>query len=142
MGKKIILISCVSKKLDKAAIASQLYISPLFKFAYRHAQQLNPDCIFILSAKYGLLSPTASIEPYNLTLNKLSSKEIKQWSEKVLEQIKAVTNPDVDHYLFLAGDRYRKYLIPHLKNYAVPMRGLSIGRQLQYLKKATTDESL
>ena len=141
MGK-IILISCVSKKLDKIATASELYLSPLFKLSYQYAQYLRPDGIFILSAKYGLLSPTAQVEPYNLTLNEMSLKEVRRWSEKVMEQLRTITNPENDHYVFLAGERYRKHLIPHLKNYEVPMQGLTIGRQLQYLKKQVTNESV
>ena len=45
-----------------------------------------------------------------------------------------------DEFVFLAGDRYRKNLVPHMKNYSVPMKGLGIGKQLKYLKGATQDE--
>ena len=38
-----------------------------------------------------------------------------------------------DNYIFLAGETYRKYLIEHLKNYQIPMKGMGIGKQLQYL---------
>ena len=52
---KTVLISCVSKKLDHSAKARDMYISPLFKLSLKYAQKLNPDKIFILSAKYHLL---------------------------------------------------------------------------------------
>ena len=64
----IILISCVSKKLNKKARAKDLYISPLFKFNLRYAKSLKPNKIFILSAKYGLVPLEKEIDPYNQTL--------------------------------------------------------------------------
>jgi hypothetical protein len=59
--KRVVLISCVSKKLPHAALAKDLYVSALFQFCLGYARTLEPDNIFILSAKYGLvdcLSPT------------------------------------------------------------------------------------
>lgn len=35
----------------------------------------------ILSAKYGLLLPDDEIEPYNLTLNDMSSEEVRDWAQ-------------------------------------------------------------
>jgi hypothetical protein len=37
--------------------------------------------------------------------------------------------------VFLAGERYRKYLIPHLTNHEIPLRGLGIGKQMRFLKE-------
>ena len=65
---KIVLISCVSKKLSHKSKAQELYISPLFRKNIQYAKSLNPDKIFILSAKYGLIKLEEEIEPYNKTL--------------------------------------------------------------------------
>jgi hypothetical protein len=67
--KRVVLIPCVSEKLPHAALAKDLYVSSLFKFCLRYAQTLKPDAIFILSAKYGLVSLDQPLEPYNDTLN-------------------------------------------------------------------------
>jgi hypothetical protein len=131
---KIVLISCVSKKLSKKSKAKDLYISPLFQYNLQYATSLNPDKIFILSAKYGLLDLEKEVEPYDKTLNKMSSKEIKKWADVVLSQMKKVLNLEKDEFIFLAGNNYRKFLLPHLTNYKIPMKGLGIGRQLNYLK--------
>lgn len=133
--RKIVLISCVSVKLSHKARAEELYISPLFKYGLAYAKKLQPDKIYILSAKYGLLELDEIIEPYNITLNTMSSTEIKIWSEKVLSKLKEKVNLDVDQIIFLAGENYRKYLIPHIKNYFIPLKGLGIGKQLKYLKE-------
>jgi len=133
---KIILISCVSKKLLYNSKAKNLYVSPLFKYNLKYANSLNPDKIFILSAKYGLVDLELEIEPYNKTLNKMKKQEIEEWSEKVINQLKEQTDLQEDEFIFLAGDMYRKFLIPHIKNYKIPMQGLGIGNQLKYLKES------
>jgi cytoplasmic iron level regulating protein YaaA (DUF328/UPF0246 family) len=131
--KKIVLISCVSKKLATTSEAADLYISPLFRKNLKYAMSLKPDKIFILSAKYGLVSLNKKIEPYDKTLNRMNAKEIKEWADSVLYQLKDVTNLEEDEFIFLAGNNYRKFLTPHLRHYKVPMEGLSIGKQLQWL---------
>jgi hypothetical protein len=133
--KRIVLISCVSQKLPYRSKAEDLYISPLFKKNLAYARRLNPDAIYILSAKYGLLDLATKIEPYNLTLNSISAAEIKEWSKSVLHQLSQVADPQNDHFIFLAGMKYRKNLIPYLGSYEVPMKGLPIGKQLQFLSK-------
>ena len=134
---RIVLISCVSKKLNHKAKAKYLYTSPLFKFNLKYAYSFNPDKIFILSAKYGLVDLDEEIEPYDLTLNKISLKEIKLWAEKVIEKLKKSSNLQEDKFVFLAGERYRKYLIPQINNYEIPLKGLGIGKQLKFLKEKT-----
>ena len=133
--KKIVLISCVSQKRTYRSKAKDLYISALFKKNLAYARRLNPDAIYILSAKYGLLDLETEIDPYNLTLNTMSAGEIRNWAEKVLQQLSQVANLNDDHFIFLAGMKYRKYLLPHLRSYEIPLEGLTIGRQLQALSR-------
>ena len=137
--KKIILISCVSKKLSKKSKAESLYISPLFKFNLKFAKQMNPDKIFILSAEHHLLPLDKEIEPYNKTLNTMKSDEIKEWAGIVLNQLRKEANLNQDKFIFLAGERYRKFLVPHINNYEIPLKGLGIGKQLGWLKKKVSD---
>lgn len=132
---KVVLISCGKKKLPVKAIGSDLYVSSLFKMNLQYGRSLSPDKIFILSAKYGLIHLDEAIDPYDLTLNNMSSLELKAWASKVLAQLRQEADLNSDHFVFLAGDRYRKHLVPHLRFNEVPMAGLSIGRQLQFLKR-------
>jgi cytoplasmic iron level regulating protein YaaA (DUF328/UPF0246 family) len=60
--------------------------SDLFRKAYKYCSA-NYNRVAILSAKYGLLFPDEIIDPYNLTLNDMSSEEVKVWSEKVFKQM-------------------------------------------------------
>lgn len=141
MGKKkrIVLISCVSQKRDHAAKAQDLYISTLFKLNLRYAESLKPDNIFILSAKYGLLPLEKRIDPYEQTLNNMGTKEIREWGEQVMKQIREVCTVEETEFIFLAGEKYRKFLIPNMPLAHVPLKGLRIGEQLQKLKELTDD---
>lgn len=135
---RIVLISCVSKKLSKKTKAKDLYTSTLFKLNMKFAQTFNTDNIFILSAKHGLIDLDDEIAPYDVTLNKMKADVIKSWSSRVLAQLKVKFDLQKDHFIFLAGDKYRKYLIPHIASYDIPLQGKRIGEQLQHLKKLTS----
>lgn len=137
---KIVLISCVSKKLNHKSKAQDLYVSPLFQKNLRYAKSLNPDKIFILSAKYGLLKLDEEVEPYDKTLNKMSSNEIKGWANSILNQLQKGSDLNKDEFIFLAGNNYRKFLLPHIRNYKIPMLGLAIGKQLKWLTEKIKNE--
>lgn len=130
----IILIGCVKKKRDFRTKAENLYISDFFKKNLAYARSLKPDLVLILSAKYGLVTLDQEIDPYDLTLKNFSKGELINWSADTLQQLQKVADLNNDRFVFLAGDKYRKYLIPKLKNYEIPFKGLGIGKQLQQLK--------
>ncbi|CAG9296877.1 DUF6884 domain-containing protein [Celerinatantimonas diazotrophica] len=135
MSKRIVLISCVSQKLSHRAKAKNLYTSMLFKLNLKYANTLEPDGIYILSAKHGLLSLEQEIDPYEQTLNNMRTAEVKMWANKVINQISAIVSLEEDEFIFLAGDKYRKYLLPQIKNARIPLKGLRIGEQLHRLKE-------
>jgi hypothetical protein len=135
--KTIVLISCVSKKLAHAAKARDIYVSPLFRLNLAYAQSLKPDAIYVLSAKHGLLALEDQIEPYELTLNTMGVGQIRAWAGSVVSQLATLADLKRDRFVFLAGDKYRKFLVPHLAKFEVPMQGLTIGRQLQFLSRRT-----
>lgn len=138
--KKIVLISCVSKKRAVKSRAAELYTSTLFKLNLQYARKLKPDAIFILSAKHGLVALDDEIAPYDVTLNKTKADERKVWANKTIEQLRLHADLQHDHFIVLAGERYRQYLLPHLESYEIHLKGLPIGKQLQYLKKQVCDE--
>jgi len=135
--RSIVLISCVKSKLAHPARAGDLYISDLFKSNLAYAIYLRPHAIYILSAKYGLITLNQKIAPYELTLNTMSVPERKAWAAAVLHQLGKHTHLHRDLFIFLAGLRYREYLIPALKHVQIPLEGMSFGKQLQELKRRT-----
>lgn len=135
--KRLYLVSCVSKKLCQAAPAKEFYCSEWFCKARRYVESTRCKW-FILSAKYGLVTPHAVLRPYNLTLKTLGLAERRLWAYRVLKQFDNATR-NVDEVIFLAGERYREFLVKELKDrnirVQVPMEGLGIGRQLAWLKR-------
>lgn len=117
--------------------AKDLYVSQWFKKASSYAELIS-DRWFILSAKYGLIYPDQIIQPYDSSLITMSTKERKRWSERVSANLNIVVSSQ-DHVTFLAGLKYREYLIQPLKDLgcviSIPMEGLGIGQQLQWLNK-------
>lgn len=134
MTKKIVLISCASKKLAYKSKAEDLYISTLFRLSFAYAKKLKPDKIFILSAKYGLLNLNDEIATYNGTLNNKPVSDIKIWAEKFVTDLGKMVNLKSDMFVFLAGKKYRKYILPYIRYYKIPLKGLRIGEQLKFLK--------
>lgn len=124
--KTIVLISCVSQKQKTNGFlipAEDLYISPLFKKTLKYAEGLNPDHIYILSAKYHLLPLDKKVETYAKTLNDMPAKERKQWAKMVLKNLED-NGHDLEHdeFIILAGERYCKYLLGE--------KGIKNGRQV------------
>lgn len=134
-NKRVVLISCAAKKLRQAARAQDLYMSPLFRRQLAYARKLAPDSIFILSAKYGLVDLDEVIEPYDLTLKDLGSRDRQAWAGRVLAQLQRKADLSADRFIVLAGVPYRQFLTPALGHWEAPLKGLTIGRQLQKLDK-------
>ncbi|HOU09151.1 MAG TPA: hypothetical protein PLD68_00415 [Clostridiales bacterium] len=131
----VVLISCVAKKKKVPSPANEMYVSPLFKGAYRYAQKLGADKIFILSAKYGLLEEDDIIEPYNETLNDKTQEDVKKWAISVIQKLNTHSDIQNDFFVLLAGERYRKYLLSDLNNCSIPLKGMPIGKQLAFYKE-------
>ena len=90
----------------------------------------------ILSAQYGLVHPEEEIRPYEKTLSTMRVEERRAWAECVLTGLGPCLD-GIDTVVFLAGQRYREYLEPALRERGlvvrVPMSGLGLGQQLAWL---------
>ena len=137
--KKIVLLACVATKLPHAAPARELYNSPLFKKSLAYGESLNPDDIVILSAKHYVVPLTKVIRPYDKTLLNMPSEEVREWAVQVLKILADKYDLDNDHFVILAGDKYRKYITPQLAHWSAPLTGLRIGQQLSWYTKRITD---
>jgi len=133
--KRIVLISCVKTKLDHPAKAENFYISDLFVKNLAYARKLKPDLIFILSAKYRLLKLNDRIAPYEKTLIKMPVQARRVWASGVISELRKHADLEQDEFIILAGEKYREFLLPYMRNYKIPFEGLSFGNQLKALKK-------
>ena len=142
MKKIVVLVSCVKSKSQTTSAAKDLYISTLFRGMRRYAEQ-NASTWYILSAKYGVLAPSARVAPYEQTLNRMPQSERDRWALKVNDQLLHLLPPEAK-VVVLAGQRYREDLVPHLeaRGFAIkiPMQGLRLGAQLKWLNENTRRE--
>lgn len=134
----ICLVACAGTKRGTPAPAEDLYISSLFSKSCEYAKR-NADGWFILSAKHGLLHPGTITAPYDLTLNTMPKADRRAWAERVMTDLRPLLEPG-DRVTFLAGQHYREDLVPLLEAHGcvinLPLKGLGIGKQLQWLTRA------
>jgi hypothetical protein len=135
--KRVALVACGKRKVGHKAKAKELYTGTLFKLSIAYAKMLKADKIFILSAKHGLLDPKRKIKPYDKTLKGMPADDVKRWAAEVAAELSKKTNLEGDRFIVLAGNDYRKYLIPYLHSYEVPLEGMRQGEQLSFLKQQT-----
>lgn len=134
--KRIALVSCVSKKTQEPNKASDLYISTWFKKCKKYVE-INYEDWYIISAKYGLINNSDYIQPYNLCLSDMSTRQKQDWAKEVVETlINFYPDKNIIADIY-AGNLYRKHLIRYLSyekiNYTIPLAGLGIGQQLSEL---------
>lgn len=133
----VFLVSCVSQKKNVPLAAKELYDSAWFQRARMYVESTGSPW-FILSAKYGVVDPEAVIEPYNETLNTMSVHRRREWSKKVLSELRKHLQ-STDKVVIFAGIKYREFLLRELRSLCssveVPMEGLRIGEQLSWLGK-------
>lgn len=131
----VYFVSCVGQKEQRAFPAKDLYKSTWFKKA-RSLVESKQHTLFIISAKYGLISPDEVINPYEQTLNLMPINERRIWAEKVIVQIIG-SAPRMEQAVFLAGKRYYEFIAHALEKRGIevnlPIKNLGIGKQLQWI---------
>lgn len=137
----VVLISCVAGKKSGAHKAEDLYDSPLFFGQLNYAKKLNPDRIYILSAKHGLVPLSKKIEKYNETLNDATAEQKQAWGDRVVKQLKQ-QGIDIEKCRFtsLAGAAYMDGIEGKIKIDSEPLKGKGLGQRLEWLKKKVSLE--
>ena len=134
---KIVLLSCTKSKLKHKAPAQELYsASPMFKKTLEYGKSLQPDKMFILSAKHHLVPLNKELEPYDKTLKEMPADEKEQWGEETVKQMKSYgINLDKDKFILLTGSEYMKPLTKYIpeSNVEKPMEGKRMGERLKWL---------
>ncbi|NLC40623.1 MAG: hypothetical protein GX763_06880, partial [Clostridiaceae bacterium] len=133
--RKVVLISCSKSKRNYSCEVRKLYDpSPLFRKSLTYAEKISSD-IHIISAKYGLLRLDQVIEPYDLSLNDMTTDESKAWGEFVIKQIRSQYDVENTEFIILAGAKYYLPLMDHIskRNIRLPLKGMSMGDRLNRL---------
>jgi len=133
---KVGLIRDTSRHLNGKTLAGIVFLnSPLFRYSLKYCEK-ECDQVYILSAKYGLISPKDTIETYDEDINAKRKKDFLAWLDNTAKQIREKI-PTGTELHFHTGRRYRQ-LIPLLEaDYPCfePMKGLALGQKLQKYKE-------
>ena len=90
MSKRVAIVTaCGGKKEEKPAVAGKLYKSARIRHLYRRSKEVGAP-LFILSAKYGLISADEVIEPYEAIMDRERCRELKEQIVKTLKGFDAV----------------------------------------------------
>ena len=129
----LILTGCSKNKLntDIEIPADELYTGTLFRFVKRYADSINAD-LYIISAKYGLISRKTLIKTYDKVLKTNSDADNLRLE---IENKLSVLHQRYDKILVIAGDKYRRTLkgISDERYYFLKTSG--IGHILHILKE-------
>jgi len=126
--KPIILIGCGKKKCQRKARAEWMYQGGYYASCLSLARLLTErNCIFILSAKYGIIPLTKTIKPYNLKITDLSKKEKVEWEKKIQRRLKKWKGRTI---IFVCGKIYHS----NFKGIKL-LPSVGIGKQLQWMKQ-------
>lgn len=136
LPRRIVLVACASSKRPEEARAEDLYTSALFAKSKEWAKR-HGDAWLILSALHGVVRPEQVLQPYEQSLAGTSAPERRMWALWVHESLLLEHVQAGDTVVFLAGQLYRQgveeALVAADVHVEVPMRGLTIGRQLAWL---------
>ncbi len=136
----VALVGCVATKLPRGSPARSLYISPLFRARRSYVEKFGYRW-YILSALYSLVTPDQYLEPYDLVLEQLNSRQRREWANRVIAALDAhegdLAGTKVEIH---AGKSYRHPdIIDALSNrgafVCVPVTERGIGSQINAYKR-------
>lgn len=135
-ARHVLLIGCVQTKLDHPAPAAELFTSPLFRARRAYAERSRRRW-FILSSRYGVLTPHQTVAPYDLPQARQPVEDRNAWAAMVLAQLKEELGGFRGRTLEIhAGSAYVDPLAPGLTELGAtvlaPLRGLGLGRHLAW----------
>lgn len=136
---RIALIGCGKSKADHECQARDMYTGSLFRATLAHCED-RFDRVYILSAFHGLLPLDQVIQPYDRTMSELGGWKYKDaWGNRAASRL-LCRHPRIREVAIYAGAEYAEHVARNLVLSGVyvtlPLRGLPVGRRLQWLKEA------
>lgn len=80
------VIGCSREKRPDRAPAAELYISKRFRSTVNLVQKFNAPYA-ILSAKHGIVPPTTLLDPYDVSLDGMSTIKTSRWAAEALKRL-------------------------------------------------------
>jgi basic membrane lipoprotein Med (substrate-binding protein (PBP1-ABC) superfamily) len=108
----------------------------MFKKTLEYGKSLQPDKMFILSAKHHLVPLNKELDPYDKTLKEMPKDEKEKWGEETIKQMKSHgLDLNKDKFIFLTGSEYSKPFKEYIpkENLETPMEGRRLVERLKWL---------
>lgn len=143
---RLALVACASARDHGPAPAEQLYDSALFHARRRHVTR-RCDQWFVLTPRYGLVTPDALVEAETTRLVDLPAAERAAWAEAVLADLDERLAPLTGCVIELhAGAAFcDSGLVEGLRrrgaDVARPVAGLGQGRQLAWYREQASHDA-
>ena len=135
-ARKFLLLALAGAQLRRPAPARELCTSTWFRLARGYAESQGCPWL-LLSAKYGLVSPTEVISPYQLDVTNMGVRQRSSWAERIGDEARRKL-PYSEQITLVAGMKYCECLLPYLSELAehvyMPLAGLSVGFQCGWLR--------
>jgi len=144
-GDRLLLVTCVKKKLDRPAAARDLYVSSLFRKARAYAES-QPGPWYILSAQHGLVGPDEWLAPYERYLPDTTHAFREAWGRWVVARLELLEGPLTGRRIEIhASEAYLDPLVGPLGERRVeidrPLRGLPLGHWHRWYDQHSVDST-
>ena len=138
----VVLEGCVSQKASAPAPARDLYRSTLFRGRRAHAEATDVPW-FIVSALHGLIEPDQVVAPYDVSIGSLDGAARTALGESVVASLEQRLGSLAGSVIEIhAGDEDATAIERPLRIRGAilsrPLKGLALGKQLQWYKRDTT----
>jgi hypothetical protein len=132
----VAIIPCTNQKSDTPGPAREVWIGGHFQLVLAHAE-IFYDRVYVMSYKYGLITPEQHIEPYDIDIRTAGAGDKLRWWAKMKGNIKDLCETDPPLLVSLyTGNVERERIIREfvrngVRQVLVPFDGASIGRRME-----------
>ena len=126
----IALVSCGKRKSDSPCCAKDMYNSARFQ-GFKTILETFDLPWYIMSAKYGLLSPDDEISPYDMCLTNCTAEYRKKWAESILKKLQ--NYPTATAFSVMANNDYSRDIVPLLEKAGFVVEAPFLGREEEYV---------
>ena len=141
-GEKIVpgedavaIIPCTNQKSDIPGPAREVWIGAHFQLVLAHAE-IFYDRIYVMSYKYGLITPEYHIEPYDIDIRTANAGDKLRWWAKMKGHIAELARTEPLLVSLYTGSVERERIIREfikndVKQILVPFDGATVGRRME-----------
>ena len=139
---RVIILSDSEKQNKGSMQAKDLFCSNFFKNTYKYASLLNPDYIYIITSKYGIVSQEEIISSYKKDVYSIDKNNLIENNLTFIQDLTNKTNLVEDEFILLCKERHNKLIVPWLINYSCPFEGLSNRKKINKLNSIIFEEKM